>query len=293
MTQRLSVIVPVFGNEATLVELRDRVAATLRSVEDLDFEIVFVDDASTDRSWTVIESMASADPKVVGLRLVSNVGQLRAICAGIDAAGGDVLMSMDADLEHPPEAIPRLVRSFRDGHDLVVAQRTGRSSRSIRALGSSTFGLLARVLRLPTPDVGSSFLLCTPHLAVRMRRMIDRTGRQMVLPTMFASARNPTVIEVELSTETTSAYGLRSVVGLGGEFLAAEFGPVVARRVLLASGCVVVLGAIPTLRRRALWSAGSMAGLGLIGLLIPYTFRRDRTDLLYEDAARVGQGFGS
>ncbi|MEZ4655917.1 MAG: glycosyltransferase family 2 protein [Candidatus Eisenbacteria bacterium] len=290
MTERLSVVVPVYCNETTLVELSDRVSAALRTISHLEFEIVFVDDASTDRSWEVIEAMASAHPNVAGLRLASNVGQLRASCAGIDFARGDVFVSMDADLEHPPEAIPRFVRAFRAGHDLVVAQRTGRSSTSTRVLGSLAFNLLARILRLPTTDVGSSFLLCTPPIAAGLRRMVDRTGRQMLLPRMFASALNPTLLEVESSAETTSTYTLRRVVGLGGEFLAAELGPVVARRIIQASGCVLLLGFRAPLRKRALWSAGSMAVLGVVGLMAPMKFKRNRTEPLYEIAAQVGPG---
>jgi hypothetical protein len=287
------VVVPVYCNETTLVELRDRVSAALRSIEDLDFEIIFVDDASTDGSWSVIEAMALADPKVIGLRLAKNVGQLRADCAGNEVAGGDAIIAMDADLEHPPEAIPRLVRTFRDGHDLVVARRTGRSPDSVRAVGSLAFSLLARALRLPVSDVGSSYMIGTPHIAAEMRRMIERSGRQMMLPTVFNSAHNPTVIDVESPTRTTSAYSLPHAVRLAGQFLAGEVAPVIARRALPASGCILLFGAHPRLRRRALSLAGLTAGLALVGLLIPHTFRRDRTEPLYEVDARVGCGLGS
>lgn len=291
MTQLLSVIVPVFCNETTLVELRARLTSTLLAVEDLDFEIILVDDASSDRSWAVIEDMTRTDPRVVGLRLVSNVGQLRAICAGLEIARGEVLMVMDADLEHPPEAVPRLLGAFRDGHDLVVAQRTGRSSTSVRFFGSSIVNLLARMLRLPATDVGSSFMMGTPDLAVDMRRMVDRTGRQMFLPRVFDSASNPAVVEVELAAEsTTSAYALLRVVRLGGEFLVAEVGPVLARKVLLASVGVLALGMHPRLRRRALHLAASMVGIGFVGLLVPRAFKRNDTAPLYEVATRAGGG---
>jgi hypothetical protein len=291
VTQLLSVIVPVFCNETTLVELRARLTSTLLAVEDLDFEIILVDDASSDRSWAVIEDMTRTDPRVVGLRLVSNVGQLRAICAGLEIARGEVLMVMDADLEHPPEAVPRLLGAFRDGHDLVVAQRTGRSSTSVRFFGSSIVNLLARMLRLPATDVGSSFMMGTPDLAVDMRRMVDRTGRQMFLPRVFDSASNPAVVEVELAAEsTTSAYALLRVVRLGGEFLVAEVGPVLARKVLLASVGVLALGMHPRLRRRALHLAASMVGIGFVGLLVPRAFKRNDTAPLYEVATRAGGG---
>lgn len=294
MTERFSVVVPVYGNATTLRELKDRLSATFRSMGVADYELIFVDDASPDGSWAVIESMAAVDPKVVGLRLVSNAGQPMAYCAGIDVAGGEVLISLDADLEHPPEAIPRLVRALRDGHDLVVARRIGRAPGRIRLLGSRIVNLLARVVRLSVSDVGSAFLVCTPEVAAAMRGLIERTGRQMLLPTIFRdAARNPTAIDVEMSASPSSAYTLRRTVGLFGEFLAAELGPALARRMLLVSGCVLALGVHPRFRSGALRLGGPMAGLGLLGLLIPSAFRRDRTEAMYVVAARVGRGLGS
>ncbi len=294
MTERLSVIVPVYGNETTLRELKDRLATTLRTMGEVDYELIFVDDASPDGSWAVIEALASADPKVVGLHLVANVGQPMAYCAGIDVARGEVIMSIDADLEHPPEAIPRLVCALREGHDLVVARRIGHAPGGVRLLGSRTVNLLARVLRLSVSDVGSTFMVGTPEVAAAIRRVIERTGRQMLLPTLFEdAARNPTVIDVEMSVSSTSAYTLRRAVGLFGEFLAAELGPALARRTLQASGCVLVLAVHPRLRRGALRLGASMAGLGFVGLLVPFAFRRDHTESMYVVAARVGQGLGS
>lgn len=293
MTQRLSVVIPVFGNETTLVELKDRLSTALQKTDDIDFELIFVDDASPDNSWKVIETMAATDPNVVGVRLASNVGQLRASCAGVDIAGGNVFVSIDADLEHPPEAVPSLVRAFREGHDLVVARRKGYGSDPVRVLGTLTVNFLSRVLRLPVSDVGSSFLVCTPHVAAEMRRVVEHTGRQMLLPTVFEAASNPTAVDVELSTEATSAYALRRVVELGGEFLVAELGPVIARRVLLGSGLVLILGIHAPWRKWALGFSASMAGLALVGLLMPSAFRRNPAEPLYEVAEQVGGGLGS
>jgi len=294
VTERFSVVIPVYGNEMTLRELKDRLSSTLHSMAVVDHELIFVDDASPDGSWAVIESMASADPKVVGLRLASNVGQPAVYCAGIDVAGGEVLLSIDADLEHPPEAIPQLVRAFRDGHDLVVARRIGHAPEGIRLVGSRTVNLLARVLRLSVSDVGSSFLVCTPEVAVAMRRLIERTRRQMLLPTIVEdAARNPTAIEVDMLPSPRSAYTLPRAVGLFVEFLLVQLGPTVARRMLMTSGGLLVVGVHPPFRRDALrWSA-ALAGLGLLGLLVPLAFRRDPSEPMYVVGARVGLGLGS
>lgn len=290
MSERVSVVVPVYGNEATLVELRDRVEATLGVIAGVDFELIFVDDASPDGSWSVIEAMASTDEQVVGLRLASNVGQLRASCAGVDAATGGIFVSMDADLEHPPEAIPRLLRALGEGHDLVVARRMGRSADRIRSLGSHTVNLVARSMRLPVPDVGSSFLACTPPVAAAMRSLVGRTGRQMVLPSVFGSAANPTIVEIEMSSTAPSSYALGRVMGLGGEFLAAELAPAAARRLLVASGCVLLLGVRARWRRQALWMGASLGVLGTLGVLAPSAFKRNGAKPLYSVESRVGHG---
>lgn len=293
MKDRLSVVLPVYRNEATLDAMHRRLAATLGTMEIAGYEMIFVDDASPDGSWEVIEALAATDPNVVGLRLRSNVGQLRALCAGLAVARGDVLATMDADLEHPPESIPELVHAFEEGHDLVVARRIGHSSEHLRAIGSMAFNLLARLLRLPAIGVGSSFLVGSPDVGVEMRRIVERTGRQLILPTVFELAHAPTVVDVELSATAESSYTLQGVVRLGGELLAAELGPRLARRVVAASVSVMVLAVHPPWRRRALRFAGSLAGLGVVGLLVPLAFRRDRSEPLYEVTARLGTGLGS
>lgn len=289
MTQRLSVFVPVYGNETTLRELRDRLFATLDTIEDIDPEVIFVDDASPDGSWSVIEAMASADPRVHGLRLASNVGQLPAICAGWEeVGGGEILVSIDADLEHPPEAMPELVEAFRRGHDLVTTRRVGDPSRNVRGLGSRVVNLLARALGLPVTDVGSSYLVCTPRVASEMRRIVERTGRQMVLPTVYAAAHHPTTITVQSAKRPTSGYTTWKAVRLGGEFLVAELGPVAARGALLSSIGIAALSLHAPSRRPALCWAAVLGGLGLVGLWVPRTFRRPSTEPLYVVDARVG-----
>lgn len=293
MSQLLTIVVPVFRSEDTLVELHDRIAAAVEPIEDLDFELLFVDDASPDGSWARIEAMASTDPRVGGLRLGRNGGQIRAVCAGYAAARGDVLMAMDADLEHPPEAIPRMVEAYRRGHDLVVAQRVGRPTEGVRRRGSSAIGLVARAVGLPTTDVGSSFVLGSPRMGAELRRIVEETGRQMVGPTVFEAACSPTLVEVELPTEAPTAYPLRAVLGLAAEYVAAEAVPRLGRRLLLAAAGLALLGIHGPWRTRALRSAGATAAVGVIGLVAPWGFRRDRDQQLYEVVARIDPASGT
>lgn len=293
MTVRLSVVVPVYRNESTLEELHVRLSSTLSILALSDYELIFVDDGSPDQSWNVIERLVSVDPRVVGLRLDSNVGQVRALCAGFSIAGGDVVVTMDADLEHPPEAIPDLLGAFRDGHDLVIGRRIGHSATKARAVGSRVINLVARLVRLPPTGVGSSFIMGTPRVAAEMQRLVHQTGRQLLLPTMFEFAAAPAVVEVELSTEAPSAYTFGGAARLGGEFLISELAPRIARRLLVASGVLVALSTVapaPAQAAKAQRLGVVLGWLGVVGLLASRASRQQRPADRCRIADRIGGG---
>ena len=114
----LSVIVPVYNSATILPGLVQRLEGVLEPMM-IDFEIVLVNDASSDDSWTCIVALAEEDPRVRGLDLVRNYGQHAATLAGIRAARAEVLVTIDDDLQNPPEEIPRLLATLDEGHDVV------------------------------------------------------------------------------------------------------------------------------------------------------------------------------
>jgi undecaprenyl-phosphate 4-deoxy-4-formamido-L-arabinose transferase len=116
MTETVSVVVPVYRSRETLRELHRRIVAALAGHA---FEIIFVDDGSSDECWTLIEELARADPRVRGLRLSRNYGQHNALLCGIRAAGYELIVTIDDDLQNPPEEIPRLLAKLREGYDVV------------------------------------------------------------------------------------------------------------------------------------------------------------------------------
>jgi len=122
--RRLSVVVPVHNERETLRELYERLSDTLRG-ERLTYELIFVDDGSTDGSTEVLRELARGDPAVGVVILAGRFGQLAATLCGLARAGGEVVVTMDADLQHPPEALPRLVAALAEGHDVVFALREG------------------------------------------------------------------------------------------------------------------------------------------------------------------------
>jgi polyisoprenyl-phosphate glycosyltransferase len=120
----ISVVIPAYNEERNL----DVLYATLREVMSVaagedDFEVVFVDDGSTDRTWNVIGALSAADVRVRGVRLSRNFGHQSALMAGLAAARGRAVIMMDADLQHPPSLLPQLVRKWHDGFQIVHAVR--------------------------------------------------------------------------------------------------------------------------------------------------------------------------
>lgn len=135
----LSVVIPVYRNGDTLQELHARLKRVL-DAQPCSSRIVFVDDASPDESSAILSELAGSDPRVTVRTLAVNVGQQRAILAGLAAArGGDDVVVMDADLQDGPEAIAALLEKMREGFGAVFAGRRGRFAPSFRMVTSSVF----------------------------------------------------------------------------------------------------------------------------------------------------------
>ncbi|MBA4065504.1 MAG: glycosyltransferase [Isosphaera sp.] len=150
----LSVVVPVKDERENVRPLADRVRDALR--ESGPWELVFVDDGSTDGTFAEVEAVAAADPRVKAVRLRRNFGQSAATQAGLDAAAGDVIVTMDGDLQNDPADIPRLVAKLDEGYDAVLGQRLNRQDKVLlRKLPSGCANwLIRRVLGVPFKDFG-------------------------------------------------------------------------------------------------------------------------------------------
>ncbi|MFM0644278.1 glycosyltransferase family 2 protein [Paraburkholderia bryophila] len=116
--QGISVVVPVYRSAATLQPLVERLMPVLQRAAERH-EIIFVEDGGLDTSWTVIEALAASHPQVKGIRLSRNYGQHNALLCGIRAANYPVVVTLDDDLQHPPEEIPRLLAQLEAGFDVV------------------------------------------------------------------------------------------------------------------------------------------------------------------------------
>ena len=151
----LSIVIPIKDEEDNLFPLYSRLCDALASLP-APFEVVFVDDGSTDRSASRLFELAAKDERIKVVRLRRNFGQTAALMAGIDHASGDILITMDGDLQNDPRDIPALVEKLDEGFDVVLGQRVNRrDSFLIRTFPSRIANwLIRRVTGVPFRDFG-------------------------------------------------------------------------------------------------------------------------------------------
>ncbi|MDO9531373.1 MAG: glycosyltransferase [Deltaproteobacteria bacterium] len=151
----ISVVIPVFNEEENLRELGERLIRTLTAM-DRPFEIIFVDDGSTDGSWQLLTDLNRQYPQNIrALQFHRNFGQHQAIFAGFQAAKGKVMVTLDADLQNPPEEIPRLVAKLDEGYDTVGGWRENRQDSIFRRLPSQLVNyVMSRVTGVKLRDYG-------------------------------------------------------------------------------------------------------------------------------------------
>lgn len=135
---KLSLVIPVYGSELVLPELVARVQDVLSSLAEIqeNYEIIFVCDNSPDQSWQVIETLASTYPQVRGILLRRNAGQHNALMAGFAQAKGEIIVTMDDDLQHSPSDIPKLLQEIKQGSDVAYARFNNRKHASWKIAGS-------------------------------------------------------------------------------------------------------------------------------------------------------------
>src|SRR6266702_6438551 len=118
----ISIIVPVFNEQESIAELHSRLDAVMQSI-DQSYEIIFVNDGSADKSLDLMLEFSQKDKNIKVLEFSRNFGHQAAITAGLDYARGDAVITMDSDLQHPPELIPVLVKKWEEGYDVVCTCR--------------------------------------------------------------------------------------------------------------------------------------------------------------------------
>jgi polyisoprenyl-phosphate glycosyltransferase len=179
----LSLVIPIFNEEAVLPLLVERLDAVLARLE-CAAEVILIDDGSRDRTLELVRQVATRDPRYRALSFSRNFGHQAAITAGLDLAAGDAVVIMDADLQDPPEILERMLQLYREGYDVVSAQRAGREGDGWwkRTTASAFYWIMRKTVdERIVPEVGDYRLLSAPVVhALRQFREQHRFMRGLI-----------------------------------------------------------------------------------------------------------------
>ncbi|EOW2136815.1 glycosyltransferase family 2 protein [Stenotrophomonas sp. GD03908] len=212
----LSIVVPCYNEEAVLAETFRRLSGTARALEarGLQVELVFVDDGSRDRTRELLRHYATADRRVRMLGFARNFGHQLAVTAGIDAARGDAVVLIDADLQDPPEVIAEMVDRWEEGFDVVYGTRTDRPGESRFKLATARvfYRVLNRLSDVSIPLDTGDFRLMSRNVVEVLKSMPeqDRFVRGMVSWVGFNQIALPYRRDKRFAGE--SKYPLRKMV---------------------------------------------------------------------------------
>jgi glycosyltransferase involved in cell wall biosynthesis len=173
---RISVVIPCFNEERGLEDLYAVLVRVLPTVSE-DFEVLLVDDGSVDGTLEVLRRIASRDPRFKYLALSRNFGKEASMLAGLRHADGDVVAIMDADLQHPPELLARMVELAAQGYDQVVARRSRRGERPMRRLASTLYYRLVNTVVDVTLHNGAGDFRLLSRRAVRALLSLGECNR--------------------------------------------------------------------------------------------------------------------
>ena len=184
----VSVVVPAHNEEQNLLPLFDRLVVTLEALG-RTFEVVIVDDASTDASVDLLRNLAANDPRLTAVCLRRNSGQTAALAAGFETAAGEVVVAMDGDLQHAPEDIPVLLAKIDEGFDLVNGWRANRIDGFLtRRLPSRAANWLIRKLSgVDLQDFGGTFKAYRAELLAQLRLYGDLHRFIPVLASLYGA----------------------------------------------------------------------------------------------------------
>jgi glycosyltransferase involved in cell wall biosynthesis len=209
-----TVVIPVY-NSATIISVTVSRVRDFFLTQGLSFEIILVNDGSWDNSWDVIAELARAIPNVVAINLLKNYGQHNANLCGFREAKGDFVITMDDDLQNPPEEIGKLIEVAQRDYDLVIGRFESKKHSLVRRLGSRAVGWLNRTVF----EVKDNLILS--NFRIIRRDVIDRVCRdQSVVPYIpglvlkYSARRCNVLVHHQSRTEGASNYTMRKLLRL-------------------------------------------------------------------------------
>ncbi len=209
-TLAYSVVIPLFGDAEILPELHQRVSAVMASLGQ-PYEIVYVDDGSRDNTFVVLSDVYRADPThVKGVRLLRNFGQHPAVTAGFEQTSGQIVITLDSDLQNPPEEVPKLLDKLVKGYDVVVGWRQMRQDSIWRTLPSKFINwLISRSTGVKLHDYGSMLRVYRREVV----QLLNQTQESTKFITALTSWLGVNIVETPVRHEAAaggeSRYNIR------------------------------------------------------------------------------------
>ncbi|MER5940423.1 glycosyltransferase family 2 protein [Streptomyces sp. NPDC001928] len=302
----LSVVVPVFNNATTLRELHRRLRGALTPIG--TFEILFVDDGSSDGSADIIGELHREDPSVRLLRLSRNFGQQAALSAGLDVARGTAVVMLDADLQDPPELIGDLVERWRAGHEVVYMVRRTRKEGPLKRLSYALFYRVFRYLAdIEVPLASGDFALLDRKVVAVLRSMPERSRFLRGLRSWSGFRQAAVEYDRAARPSGESQYTLRRLAKLAADGLlgfssvplrlvssvglaTAAAGAVMVTLVLLArlSALSLPVGWTSTISVILLVGGAQLTTIGMVGAYIARIYHEVKKRPLYIVMERLG-----
>ncbi len=296
----ISIVTPVYNEEGNVVYFHDEVTKVMKDVP-MEYEIIYVNDGSKDRTDELIHQLAESDPHVRALTFARNFGHQIAITCGMDFAVGDAVITMDGDMQHPPALIPTLIEKWQEGYDIVQTIRTATEDAGpVKKITSAGYyAVINSISNSPVVPGGSDFRLMDrkaldAFLRFRehsrfIRGIVGGLGFKQTTIEFEAPARHAGVSKFSMKKMlhfamdgiiTNSTLPLRIAFYCG--VFAAAFGALLILHVLF---CVVTGEAVPGWATMtiliSLFGSMNLMGLGVIGEYVGRMFEETRNRPLY------------
>lgn len=309
MKKTISIIVPCYNEEEVIGFALDRLEALCQSQPHHDFELIFVDDGSTDATATILAEAAQFRPEIRVLCFTRNFGHQIAVTAGIDAAQGDAVVLIDADLQDPPEVIAQMIGKWEEGFDVVYGTRISRPGESAFKLATARafYRILNQLSEVPIPLDTGDFRLMSRTVVDVLRDMPERHRFVRGMVSWVGFRQTALAYERSQRFAGTSKYPLRKMIRFATDgILSFSVKPLqVAIAMGLFAAALALVGIIYALALRiftATWVEGwtalmiavlfmggvQLISLGIIGEYIGRIYTEVKQRPLYIVRNRIG-----
>ena len=208
----LSIIIPAYDEEA-VIETTEKTIAGLMEEEKIDYELVFVDDGSRDQTWSILEKLHKANPRITAVHFSRNFGKESAIFAGLASARGDCCIVMDCDLQHPPETAVQMYRLWEDGYEVVEAVKRSRGKENVvhASFAKLFYSIMSRAVHIDMSRA-SDFKLLDRKAVNALLEMPERNAFFRALSSWVGFKSTTIEFDVREREAGTSKWSVRSLI---------------------------------------------------------------------------------